>query len=377
MSPGGDEAAARLTVLAALIRAPELGEQAARRLLETFGSATAVIEAGRSGLRAAGVSAAAARALAAPERAQIERDLAWATAPGHHLIAWGEPAYPPLLASISDPPPVLFVTGDPNVLARPQIAIVGSRNASATGSEIAHDFAAFFAGAGFVVTSGLALGIDGAAHTGALDGDGATVAVMATGPDLIYPKRHVALAERIVGNGALVSEFPPGTPPLPEHFPRRNRIISGLAAGTVVIEAALSSGSLITARLAAEQGREVFAVPGSILSPLARGCHALIRDGAALVERPSDILEALGSVAPVAPLPVREGAETAATQDDPDYRVLLDALGFHPVSADALVERTGLTPQAISSMLLILELRGEIEALPGARYTRRRRSKDL
>ncbi|HEX5314961.1 MAG TPA: DNA-processing protein DprA [Gammaproteobacteria bacterium] len=373
MDRGADDAALRVRTLAALLRAPGVGEARLRRLLDEFGSPLAIARAGRARLRAAGLPESALRASASSAAAE---DLQWASAPGHHLVAWGEAAYPPLLAAIPDPPPLLFVVGDPAVLADPQIAIVGSRNPSADGRDIAREFAAFLAGAGFTVTSGLALGIDAAAHAGALDADGATIAVMATGPEQVYPRRHEELAQRIAAKGALTSEFPPGTPPLPEHFPRRNRIISGLASATVVIEAALGSGSLITARLAAEQGREVFAVPGSIHSPLARGCHALIREGATLVERPSDILESLGAFAPASAAEEPREPDSDANADDPDYRAMLDALGFHPVSADTLGERTGLTPQAISSMLLILELRGEIEALPGARYARRRRGQE-
>lgn len=370
MSGGTDDKA---RALCTLVRAPALGPLRTMRLLHEYGDAGAVLAAPRRALAAAGVPRETLRGLAAPDEAAIETDLAWAKAPGHHLIAWGDAAYPPLLAVLDDAPPALFVAGDPALLSLPQIAIVGSRNPSPTGREIAGEFAAFLAAAGFTVTSGLALGIDGAAHAGALDAGGKTVAVMGTGPDRIYPRRHLELAERINASGALVTEFPPGMPPLAENFPRRNRIISGLSRATLVIEAALGSGSLITARLAAEQGREVFAVPGSIRSPLARGCHALIREGAGLVERPSDMLEALGSV----PLPPATPAETAgavtASAPDPDYRILLDAIGYHPVTADTLSERTGLTSQAVSSMLLILELQGEIEALPGSRYTRRKR----
>lgn len=363
--------AARLRALAALVRAPGLTPGAATTMIERFGSPEEATGAGRGALRAAGLADAAARWLEHPDSAALEKDLAWAAAPNHHIIGWDDPAYPPLLAAISDAPAALFVTGDPELLRRPQLAVVGSRNPTATGRDIAREFAAFASGAGLAVTSGLALGIDAAAHTGALDGGGATVAVMGTGPDRIYPKRHVELAMRIAESGALLTEFPPGTPPLPARFPQRNRIISGLALGTLVVEAALGSGSLITARCAAEQGREVFAVPGSVLSPLSRGCHALIRDGATLVERPSDILDALGT-APLSGVAAVVEQNAEQEQTDPEYRLLLDAIGFHPVTADALAERTGLTPQTVSSMLLILELRGEIEALPGSRYARRR-----
>ena len=371
--PAGSPSARDRAALATLIRAPGLGAAGARRLIESFGSAAAVTAAGQRELTAAGLARETLRWIARPAARDIERDLAWLEAPDHRLIGWGEPGYPPQLATIPDPPAAVFVTGDPASLAAPQLAVVGSRNPTAAGREIAADFAAFLAGAGLGVASGLALGIDAAAHEGALAGGGKTVAVMATGPDRVYPKRHAELARRIADNGALVTEFPPGTPSLPEHFPRRNRIISGLALGTLVVEAALGSGSLITARLAAEQGREVFAIPGSILSPLARGCHALIRDGAQLVERPSDILEALGASA-FAPPAEDAQMQPSTTEPDADYKLLTDAIGFHPVTADGIAERTGLTPQAVSSMLLILELQGEVEALPGARYARRRRT---
>lgn len=360
--------------LTVLMQAPELGAAAMRKLIEHFGTAAEAVGAGSRRWRELGLPAATRRALEKPDREALGRDLAWAAEPGHHVIGWGDPAYPTLLAEIPGPPAVLYVTGNLRLLGRPQLAVVGSRNPSPGGRELAGEFAAFAAGAGFTVTSGLALGIDAAAHAGALEGGGTTVAVMATGPDRIYPRRHHALAERIAGErGARVSEFRPGTPPLPEHFPRRNRIISGLALGTLVVEAALKSGSLITARCAADQGREVFAIPGSVRSPLAHGCHALIRDGATLVERPSDILATLE--APQVP-PFSRAAEAPAPAPDapdPEYRLLLDALGFNPATADALAARTGLTPQAVSSMLLILELEGEVEALAGGRFARKRR----
>jgi len=360
--------------LSLLMQAPDLGSGAMRKLIEHFGTAEAVITAGRKRWSELGLTSATRRALEKPDRDALQRDLAWAAEPGHHLIGWGDDAYPPPLAAISSPPPVLYVVGNARLLHDPQLAVVGSRNPSPGGRELAGEFAAFAVGAGFTVTSGLALGIDAAAHLGALDGDGRTVAVMATGPDLVYPRRHRALADRIAGEkGALVSEFRPGTPPLPEHFPRRNRIISGLALGTLVVEAALKSGSLITARYAADQGREVFAIPGSVRSPLARGCHTLIRDGATLVERPSDILATLEAPRALSFDPAAEVPAPAPEAPDPEYKLLLDALGFNPVTADAVSARTGLTPQTVSSMLLILELKGDVEALAGGRFARRRR----
>ncbi len=264
--------------------------------------------------------------------------------------------------------------GNPAVLATPQLALVGSRNPSAAGRDLAHDFARHLCGAGLTVTSGLALGIDAASHQGALDGEGLTIAVTGTGLDRVYPARHRDLAHRIAQRGALVSEFVPGTPPLAEHFPRRNRIISGLSLGTLVVEAALASCSLITARLAAEQGREVFAIPGSIHNPLARGCHSLIRLGAKLVENVQDILEELGPM--VSDMPYNtvlcsgENSVTGLDLDDNSLK-LLDCVDFSPTSIDTLVERSGLTPEQVSSMLLVLELHNIVESASGGCYTRR------
>ena len=295
-----------------------------------------------------------------PEAAALDADLAWAARPDRHILTLEHPAYPRLLAEIPDPPPLLFVQGDPAVLGRLQLALVGSRNPTAGGARTARDFAAFLARAGLVITSGLALGIDAAAHEGALAAGRPTVAVTGTGLDRVYPARHHKLAHAIAEQGALVSEFPTGTPPRPEHFPRRNRIISGLSLGVLVVEAAVRSGSLITARLAAEQGREVFAIPGSIHNPLARGCHALIRQGAKLVETAG--VAAQGG-APEAP-------ETGPPTLDADHLGLLESLGYDAVSVDELVRRSGLTAEAVSSMLLILELEGYVVPAPGGRYAR-------
>ncbi len=343
-----------------------------RKLIDHFGSADNVVSAGRKQWTALGMRGSLMRALEKPDKSRLKDDLEWAAEPGHHLIGWGCPEYPPQLAAISTPPPILYVTGDPNHLLTPQLAIVGSRNPTPGGRELAGEFAAFAAGAGLGVTSGLALGIDAAAHAGALEAGGPTIAVTATGPDRVYPKRHHDLAMRIAEQGALVTEFAPGTPPLPAHFPRRNRIISGLSRGTLVVEAAPKSGSLITAGYAADQGREVMAVPGSVRSPLSRGCHALIRDGASLIEQPSDILATLDAPLALEFEPGDSPAAEQAEETDGEYDLLLDALGFNPVTADTLAARTGLTSQAVSSMLLMLELKGTIEALAGGRYARRR-----
>lgn len=366
--PDRDGCAAWLT----LVRAPGLGPAACARLLERFTDLPAVLAAPPSVQRDCGLAEATVDYFQKPDEARIEADLAWLGRPDHHLIPWDHALYPPLLREIADPPLVLFVLGDPAVLARLQLAIVGSRNPTRDGHHTAFEFARHLVGAGLVITSGLASGIDGAAHRGALAGGGPTVAVAATGLDRVYPAMHHELAREIASNGALVSEFPPDTRPLPGHFPRRNRIISGLSLATLVVEAAPRSGSLITARLAAEQGRETFAIPGSIHNPLARGCHALIRQGAKLVETAADIIEELGPLAQAAnPGPDRPAAagELAVELDD-EYQNLLRCLEYAPLSVDILVERSGLTPDCVSSMLLVLELQGYVSSAAGGRYTR-------
>jgi DNA processing protein len=321
--------------------------------------------------------------------AAIDAELRWLEHHAHHFVPLDSPSYPPLLAEISDAPIGLFVRGDPGVLSLPQLAIVGSRNPTAGGRDNATGFAAYLARCGLAVTSGLAIGIDAAAHQGALAAGGVTVAVCGTGLDIDYPAANDALAEAIAKGGALVSEFPLGTPALQANFPRRNRVISGLSLGTLVVEAAVRSGSLITARLAAEQGREVFAIPGSIHNPLARGCHQLIRQGAKLVETGDDIFAELralvgahaSALAPALQVAVSDernsgaagpGARVAAAPIlDKAYEILLDALGFEPAGVDTLVERTGFAADEVASMLLILELDGELESRPGGRYVRR------
>jgi len=366
-----DEARAWL----ALLRAPGLGAGGVRELVGRHGGASA---AQAAAAREARVGAEARAWLASPDAASIERDLAWLAAPDRHLIVATSEDFPALLHDAANPPAALCVAGDPACLWTSQIAIVGARSATAGGLANARAFAKTLAQSGNTVTSGLAEGVDGAAHEGALEGGGTTIAVLGTGPDMVYPRQHRELAERISAQGALVSEFPPGTPGRPENFPRRNRIIAGLSLGTLVVEASLNSGSLITARLAAEIGREVFALPGSIHSPLARGCHKLIRDGAKLVETADEVLEELRGVggllaeglrrrlhAPAAPAPVSDVA-----QRDPEYQRLLDALDAEPAALDELVERTKLSAAALSSMLLVLELDGAVAAENG-RYARR------
>ena len=365
---------ARLLDWLALAQAPGIGPRAVADLLGRFGDAAGVRAAGAGALRAAGVADAAIAAIAEPDQAQLDRALGWAMGGGASIVTRDDPRYPPLLAEIAAAPPVLYVQGDVGLLTEPQIAIVGSRNPTRGGIETTREFAAYLVGLGLIVTSGMAAGIDAAAHTGALS-NGRTIAVLGTGPDRVYPAAHRDLARRIAENGALVSEFPPGIGPHATHFPRRNRIISALSLGTLVTEAAPKSGSLITARYAVEQGREVFAIPGSIHNPLARGCHALIRQGAKLVDSVDQLLEELApqlrrfaldtGSASAAP-----GVVAAEPELDDEYRRLLDCMGHDPVAPDELIARSGLPAQSVSSMLLLLELQGYVSSHPGGRYSR-------
>ncbi|MBS1201318.1 MAG: hypothetical protein H6R27_1996 [Proteobacteria bacterium] len=293
---------------------------------------------------------------------------------GGRRLRLADAGYPPQLRAIADPPPVLHVLGDPAALSAPAIAIVGSREPTPAGRETAFEFARGLASAGLVVASGLAAGVDAAAHRGALEAGGRTVAVCGTGLDLVYPQANAELAARIVAQGALISEFPPGTLPLPHHFPRRNRLISGLALGVLVVEARYRSGSLITARLAADQGREVFALPGSIHNPLARGCHRLIRDGARLVETVEEVLAGLQAdlFGALCERPAQAPDSTAFSGGalDREAKILLNACGFEPVDVDTLVARTGFPAGSVASMLVLLELRGEVESCAGGLYCR-------
>ncbi|WHZ20316.1 MAG: DNA-processing protein DprA [Rhodanobacteraceae bacterium] len=369
-----------------LLRAPGVGAGGVRALLREAGSARAACANIRRFRPPVGpgqfvLEQAALDWIERPDRALLNADLAWLVEPGHRLLRCDEPDFPPQLENIAAPPVALFVAGDPAVLLMPQVAIVGARSASAQGLATARDFARTFSRAGLVVTSGMADGIDGAAHAGALEAGGATVAVVGTGPDLVYPRKHRGLAANIIQHGAIVSEYPPGTEARPHHFPRRNRLIAGLALGTLVVEAGLQSGSLITARLAAEAGREVFALPGSIHNPLAKGCHRLIRDGARLVETAGEVIEALAPAAQAlgadlkarleaAEAPVTLASGTPDRAQDPDYKVLLAALGDAPAALDELVERTGLGAAAVSSMLLLLELEGSVAPAGNGRWQR-------
>jgi DNA processing protein len=356
----------RLKGWLALLRAPALGPITFLRLREEGIDLVALV--GTRDLPAGtGLGTALRGHLTAPDWAGVERDLAWLARPGNQLLTLDDDRYPALLREIPDPPLALFVRGNPDALARPQIAIVGSRNPTEGGRRTAAGFATDLSAAGLAVTSGLAAGIDAAAHEGALAAGGVTLAVAGTGLDRVYPARHAALAERIVERGALVSELPVGVAPLPAHFPRRNRIVSGLTAGTLVVEASLKSGSLITARLAAEQGREVFAIPGSIHNPLARGCHRLIRLGAKLVETAGDVLEELGPLLGIGACSTRRDATGPHVATGGR---LLDLMGFDPVSADELAERSGLPAGEVAGILLLLELDGWVSCVPGGRYCR-------
>lgn len=357
-----------------LVHAPGVGPAQGRDLLARFGDAAALCAAPASALRAAGLSDDAIAVLHADtEPDGVARDRAWAEGAERHLLALDDPRYPPRLAAIADPPPVLYVQGDPEVLAWPALAIVGTRHPTPAGRDTARDFARHLAAAGLVITSGLALGIDGAAHAGALAADMPTVAVAGTGLDRVYPARHADLARRIAASGALVSELPIGTRPSRQAFPRRNRILSGLCVGTLVVEAAVRSGALITARLALDQGREVFAIPGSIHNPVARGCHRLIRQGAKLVETGDDVLEELAPLVgdAVAATAAGSPAEPAAgAGDDPEYARLMACLDWEPRGVDELAAASGLDAGAVASMLLRLELEGRIRVAPGGLYQR-------
>ena len=354
----------------ALARCPGLSAGQLAAALALAGDAAGVLRLPEARLRGCGWPQAAVAWAAAPDRAQADRDGAWLESAGASLLACVDPGYPPLLRELSQGPAYLWVRGDAGLLGSAQLAIVGSRNPTAGGRSDAHEFARYLAAGGLTITSGLALGIDGAAHRGALKAGGRTIAVCGTGLDSVYPREHEALAAEIVARGALVSEFPPRSPALPAHFPQRNRLISGLALGVLVVEAARRSGSLSTARHAGEQGREVFAIPGSIHNPLSRGCHQLIRSGAKLVESAADILEELKLPFTKQQLTSEPNPAAAAPRLDKEYEILLDALGFDPTGVDEIVERTGLPADSVASMLLILELEGHIAPYPGGRYGR-------
>ena len=351
---------------------PGLGSERQRSLLAAFGLPERIFAASRPALSAVVGTEGADRVLGRPDPEWLARAQAWAAGPDNHIITLADAGYPPTLLDIADPPVLLYVKGDPLLLLRPALAIVGARSATAQGEANAEAFARTLSMQGLTIVSGLALGIDAAAHRGALAG-GHTIAVIGTGADRIYPARNARLARDIVAQGAIISELPLGTAALRHNFPRRNRIIAGLVQGVLVVEAALNSGSLITARLATETGREVFAIPGSIHSPLARGCHRLIRDGAKLVETAEDVLEELrGRLGWQTPARDPQAGSTAQPQRTlaPDSARVLQAIGHEPVDIDTLAPRCGLTVDALYAILLPLELDGHIARVPGGRFQR-------
>ena len=358
-----------------LLHTPGIGPSTFHTLLDHFGSADAVLNASNSELSGLSLNNDTISALNHHEKTDITADLDWASEPEHHIITSADERYPAQLKDLTDAPPVLYVRGDPDYLLQPQLAMVGSRNPTAAGRNTAREFASHLSDAGITITSGLATGIDGASHEGALQGLAGTVAVVAHGLDIVYPAQHQQLAQAISENGAVVSEMPVGTEPQRGMFPRRNRLISALSLGTLVVEAAVKSGSLITARLALELNREVFAIPGSIHNPMARGCHQLIRQGAKLVESVDDILEDLRFRAPqITPYPIKTHQDTPEKLKDrhntldPDHQKLLKCLAYEPASIDELVIRSKFSAAEVASMLLILELEGIIVCQDG-RYT--------
>ncbi len=366
----------------ALQRTPGIGTITMIKLLEQFDSPRHIFETNLAELTNSKLLRKnSVLYLKSPDWKTIEKDLAWAEQANNHIITIQNPAYPSLLKEIADPPALLFVTGDPALLQQNQLAIVGSRNPSRNGNETAAAFAGELSQQGLIITSGLALGIDGASHAGALATNNPTIAVIGTGLDKVYPARHHQLAVKISETGALVSEFSLGTPPIAVNFPKRNRIISGLSIGTLVVEAALKSGSLITAHMAIEQNREVFAIPGSINNPLSKGCHKLIREGAKLVETTHDILEELAplcelneGIAPLCELNIARVDQSKTDNDEPDphntehHDKFLHNIGFDPISIDNLVLRSGLSIDTITSLLLVLELQGKITSSNGFYY---------
>ncbi len=358
----------------ALWRVKGVGTKTYLSLLETFSEPSKVFSASTQELKNAGLSSVVAQRIKQVDYSEIEPDLKWLERKDCHLMCWCDADYPVLLKEIPDPPPVLFIRGDRNLLSSLQIAMVGTRNPSPVALKTAQAFAQSFANFGLTVTSGLALGVDQAAHKGALAASGRTIAVAATGLDRVYPASHKPLAEEIIKIGAMVSEFPIGTQPKPGYFPRRNRIISGLSLGVLVVEAAIKSGTLVTAKHAMEQGREVFAIPGSIHNPLAKGCHYLIQQGAKLIETADDVLEELGQLSLVAASEDNNCENNEALLNGPavehEYADLLEKIAFDPTSVDELVIETDFTAEEISSMLLVLELQGLVSSAPGGLFYR-------
>ncbi len=356
----------------ALSMVPGLGPIKCHQLLELFSSPRKILCSDDAQLRKAGLNQASITSLRKPDQDQLDKNLHWLDNPDHHLITLDDDDYPSLLRAIAAAPPVLYATGNRCALQAVQFSIIGSRNPTRRGRQLAEEYACQLSQAGFSICSGLALGIDYHAHVGSLDASGMTIAVLGNGPDIIYPARHRKIADEIRQDGLLLTEFMPGTRPAPGNFPRRNRIMSGLSTGVLVVEAAKKSGSLITANYAIEQGRDVFAIPGSIYSPLSRGTHHLIKQGAKLVENLQDILDELGSTVAWALETVdvsRDSADQASILDA-EQEQLLDIMGYNLISIDELVKSSGLTPDAVSSMLLVLELDGIVESRHGGQYIR-------
>ena len=350
-----------------------LGAVSSLRLIDQFSSIQAVFSASHSSLVSSGLKASVATSLLNDKQAAVvDSAMAWREHKGNDILTFGDSRYPELLKQSPSAPAVLFVKGEIDVLAEPQLAMVGSRNPSQGGKDTAQQFARHFSQAGLLVTSGLALGVDAESHQGAIAAGTPTIAVVATGLDRVYPARHKTLAEEILAKGgAIVSEFPLGTSPKAEHFPQRNRIIAGLSLGTLVVEAALRSGSLITARQAREAGREVFAIPGSIHNPMSKGCHALIKQGAKLVEVADDILEELGpQLAHIIQCPTGRAVNHSFPINNNDHEILLKAMGYDPVTVDQLILQCRFNAPEIASMLLILELEGKVHSESGGRFQR-------
>ena len=345
---------------------PELTPAGWRKLLSALKSPEDICAADRAALSDVVSDDVASAILRGPDPERVDAALRWLDDSGNGLITLADSTYPKLLLEITDPPPILYVKGDPALLDRASLAVVGSRNATQQGIANAEAFSRELSEGGFTIVSGLALGIDAAAHAGGLAAASSSIAVVGTGLDIVYPARNRDLAHQLAAKGALMSEFALGTPPLASNFPRRNRLISGLSRGCLIVEAALRSGSLITARYALEQGREVFAVPGSIHSPLSKGCHLLIKQGAKLVESSLDILEEFDAATRDQKSRNSQAPEIASEHP------LLAALGFDPVSLDTLCQRSGLTPDSASAMLLTLELDGIVSRLSGGSFQRLR-----
>lgn len=369
-----------ITAWLRLHHTPTVGPATFLKALDYFGSPETVLASSSAQLRGSGIFRQPALDFLSQSESQqmatIEADLRWLDEDGTHLLTLSDERYPPLLKEIPDPPPLLYVRGKIDLLSMPQLAMVGSRNPDRPGRETASDFARRLAAAGLVVSSGMALGIDAEAHRGALK-SGATIAVTGTGLDRVYPAKNRELAHEIAAQGAIISELAIGSEPRPENFPRRNRIISGLSLGTLVVQAAKKSGSLITARLAMEQGREVFAIPGSIHNPLARGSHLLIRQGAKLVETTEDIVEELGGMFHLLESQLEDQGPSNAplksemeSRIEPEMRRVLEVIGHESILVDEVVSLSGLTTEAVSSIIMRLEILGEVASAPGGRVVR-------